>query len=175
MQGDPEVLKVLKRLERIVEELEDINGVLKSPCIVKAIENLKIVLSGERKKRGTESYDHYRAKLRLVELFLKDGGSCYLEAEQTKISKIGYRPDAVVINDDEVVIIEIETDQRRMRKKLKRLKKILDVLRDHPIVSNRNLRIVFGVFGDVKYDVVKYAKDIGVEIYRFNGDLVKIV
>ena len=162
MQGDSEVVK---RLRGILKELEEINTILRSSAVDKALEYLRIAMDESLKLKGVEGFDHYTAKVKLVNELLKEGGSCYLEAEQTKLSKIGYRPDAVIIRDDEIVIVEIETDRSRAVKKLKKLKRCLDKIKTHPIVGNRRLRIVFGILDELDEKGKELAKQLGVEVY----------
>ncbi len=170
MQGDVE--RIRRELEDIIERLESLN--LES--VRKAIEELKIALKDLEggMRRSSEGFDHYSAKLRLIEELTRDGGSCYLESEQTKLSKIGYRPDAVIVKDDEVVILEVETDQRRMVRKLRKIGKLKDTILSSPLLTGRRLRIVFGVTEDrLREDVVKEAKRIGeIEIYFVSGDRI---
>jgi hypothetical protein len=171
MQGDFESLEA--KLREIAKQLREINRILDSRTLDKAIENVEIAINElqDQKRKSTEGLDHYNAKIKLLDMILKDGGSCYLEAEQTKLSKIGYRPDAVVIKDREVVILEIETDQRRMLKKLKKLKDVYPKILQSPILTGRSLRIVFGVVGgEIRDDVIKEARRLNVEVYRVSGE-----
>ena len=131
MQEDVEL-----KLREIIKQLNEINKVVNSKSIEKAIENIEIAIGELRslKRKSSEGLDHYKAKIKLLEKILENGGSCYLESEQTKLSKLGYRPDAVVIKDKEVVLVEIETNQARMLRKLKKLRKVYPkILSDLPI------------------------------------------
>ena len=174
MQGDIE--RVRKELEEIVERLEEVKRLVGIKSIERAIEELKIAI-GELespKRKSTEGLDHYSAKVRLIEELMKDGGTCYLESEQTKLSKIGYRPDAVIVKDDEVIFVEIETDQRRMLRKLKKIKKLWDRIIQSPILTGRRFRIIFGITDEnVKNEVISEVKKLNnVEIYTVLPDRV---
>ncbi len=161
---------VKSRLKAILAELEEINRELKSKALEKALEFLKIALSEEIELKGYESFNHYIAKKRLIEMF---GGNCYLESERTKISKIGYRPDAIIIRDDEVIILEIETDKNKASKKFEKIRKNYNKIITNPIFTNRKARIVFGVF-DIDENLIKKAESIGVELYKIGENIEKI-
>ncbi len=165
MQGD--LGEVKKEIEEIVARLERVKEAVKLKSLERAIEELKIAVEEVEslRRKGSEGLDHYRAKVRLIEELTKDGGTCYLEAEHTGISKIGYRPDAVIIKDEEVIFVEIETDQRRMLKKLRKLRRLWNKIVSFPITTGRRIRIVFGVLGDVREDVLREAKSMNVEVY----------
>ena len=173
MQEDVEL-----KLREIIKQLNEINKVVNSKAIEKAIENIEIAISELRslKRKSSEGLDHYKAKIKLLEKILENGGSCYLESEQTKLSKLGYRPDAVVIKDKEVVLVEIETNQARMLRKLKKLRKVYPKILQSPILIGRSLRIIFGVVGEVKQEIVEEAKKLNnVEIYKINDNISKIL
>ncbi|HIP24880.1 MAG TPA: hypothetical protein EYG81_00205 [Archaeoglobus profundus] len=166
MQEDVEL-----KLKDIIRQLNEINRIVNSKAIEKAIENIEIAIGELRslKRKSSEGLDHYKAKIKLLEKILEDGGSCYLESEQTKLSKLGYRPDAVVIKDREVILVEIETDQSRMLRKLKKLRKVYPKILQSPILIGRSLRIVFGVTGNIKQKVIEEAKKLNnIEIYKIN-------
>ncbi len=131
-------MQVYERLRRILKELEEINETLRSKAVGKAIENIKIALHGE--KIGGEGFEHSYIRSKLIELL---GGNVYVESEQTGISKLGFRPDLIVIKGEDVYLIEIETDKRRALRKMKRLAEKLEELKRHPVVTNRNLRVLF--------------------------------
>ncbi len=174
MQGDIE--RVKKELEEIVGRLKNINKLVDIKSIEKAIEELRIAV-GELesfKRKSIEGLDHYSAKVKLIEELMKDGGTCYLESEQTKISKIGYRPDAVIVKDDEVIFVEIETDQRRMVKKLKKLRRLWGKILQSPILTGRRLRIIFGVIDEhLRDELILEAKKLdNVEIYAVSPDCI---
>ncbi len=170
MQGDPE--EVRKEIEEIIARLEKVGQTVKLRPIERAIEELKIAVKEfeSRRRKGSEGFDHYQAKIRLIEELTKDGGACYLESEQTKLSKIGYRPDAVIIKEDEVIFVEIETDQRRMIKKLKKIRRLWNEITSSPITTGRRIRVVFGVLGDVGGDVLREVRNMNVEIYSVRSD-----
>ncbi len=165
MQGD-----VKSRLNAILTELEEINREFKSKALEKAMEFLKIAISEEIELKGSESFNHYIAKKRLIEML---GGSIYLESESTKISKIGYRPDAVIIRGDEVIILEIETDKKKALKKFEKIKKNYNKILSNPIFTNRKARIIFGVF-DVDEKLIKKAESVGIELYKIGENIEKI-
>ncbi|GEM_PF-942972 len=174
MQGDIE--RVRKELEEIVERLENINRLVSIKSIEKAIEELRIAV-GELesfRRKSTEGLDHYSAKIKLIEELMKGGGTCYLESEQTKLSKIGYRPDAVIVKDDEVIFVEIETDQRRMLRKLKKIRKLWDKIIQSPILTGRRLKIAFGVTDEkLREELISEIKKLNnVEIYAVLPDRV---
>lgn len=174
MQGDIE--RVRRELEEIVERLENINKLVDIKSIEKAIEELRIAIGEIEsfRRKSTEGLGHYSAKVKLIEELMKGGGTCYLESEQTKLSKIGYRPDAVIVKDDEVIFVEIETDQRRMLKKLKKIKKLWDKIIQSPILTGRRLRIVFGIIDErVKEELISEIKKLNtIEIYAILPDRV---
>jgi len=178
MQGDFE--RIRKELEEILSRLDYINRIVDSRAIQRAIEELRIAMGelDSLRRKSTEGLDHYSAKVRLIEELMKDGGSCYLESEQTKLSRIGYRPDAVIVKDDEVIFVEIETDQRRMIEKLRKLRRLWDKILQSPILTGRRLRIVFGVLNEnVKDELILEAKKLdNVEIYGVLSDgLIRIL
>ncbi len=173
MQGDNERLR--RELEEIVERLENINRLVNFKSIERAIEEIKIAI-GELesfRRKSTEGLDHYSAKVKLIEELMKDGGTCYLESEQTKLSKIGYRPDAVIVKDEEVIFVEIETDQRRLLRKLKKIRKLWSKIIQSPILTGRRLRIVFGVSDErIGKEVISETKKLNVEIYAVSSDSI---
>ncbi len=176
MQRDTE--RVRKELEEIVEKLENINRLVNFKSIERAIEELRIAVRELKsfRRKSTEGLDHYSAKVKLIEELMKGGGTCYLESEQTKLSKIGYRPDAVIVKDDEVIFVEIETDQRRLLRKLKKIKKLWDRIIQSPILTGRRLRIVFGVLDErIGKEVILEAKKLNVEIYAVSSDSIFIL
>jgi len=157
-------MQVAERLKKILEELEDINKNLKSKALEKAIENIKTALHGE--KVGSESFEHSYMRSKIVEMF---GGNVYVESELTKLSKIGYRPDLVIIKGNEAIIVEIETDKRRALKKMEKVTKILNKIRSQPILANRKLRILF-VLSSWDEKVLNYAKSKNFEVYVLKDD-----
>ena len=162
MQGDvlKEIAEILDRLERLREKVE-------SGALGRAIEELRIALEemGGVRRKSNEGLRHYLAK---VELLRRFEGSVYLEAEETGLSKIGYRPDAVVIGDEEVVIIEIETDPRRAMEKVRKIERKMGEIRRSPITTNRRLRIVMGVLGKVGEELRRKARKVGVEVVELS-------
>ncbi|WP_457548609.1 hypothetical protein [Archaeoglobus sp.] len=152
-----------ERLKKILKELEEINATLKSKALERAIENVKIALHGE--KIGSEGYEHSYIRSKLIE---RMGGNVYIESEQTGLSKLGFRPDLVMIRGDEVVIAEIETDKSRALKKMRKVAKLMDKLKSHPIVANRRLKIIFALS---KWDdrVLDFAKRCGFEVLLLEG------
>ena len=176
MQRDLE--EVRKRVEEALRMLEDVSKVFDSKPILRAIEELKIALMEINgvKRKSTEGLDHYRVKLKLVDELTKDGGSCYLESEGTGLSKIGYRPDAVIVKKDELVILEVETDQRRMVRKIRKLLDILPRIKSSPLATGRRLRVVFGVTGDVRDEIRDIAGSAGFEVYTVKeGRVLRVV
>ncbi len=175
MQGDSEDLE--RKLRNVLRELKEVGKIFKSRTIDKAIEDVKIAIRElqELKRKSSEGLEHYNAKIVLLNMLLKDSGSFYLEAEQTKLSKIGYRPDVVIIKDKEVIILEIERDQSRMLKKLRKLKRIYDRILQSPILTGRNLRIIFGITCERINDrILNVAKEINnVEIYKIKNNKIK--
>ena len=158
----------------ILSRLEALRGRIKSKALERAIAELKIALKDLDKgiRKSSEGLDHFSAKLKILKELTRDGGSCYIESEQTGISKIGYRPDAIVINDKELIILEIETDQRRMVEKLRKIRRKWDEITSTPMLTGRRLRIVFGVTdSELKDYVLKEAKKLsGIEIYSISDD-----
>jgi len=173
MQGNIERIK--RELEEILSRLDDISREIDSRAIQRAIEELRIAMSEleSLRRKSTEGLDHYSAKVKLIEELMKDGGTCYLESEQTKLSKIGYRPDAVIVKDDEVIFVEIETDQRRMIGKLKKIKRLWDKILQSPILTGRRLRIAFGITDEkLREESISEVKKLNVEIYAVLPDRV---
>jgi len=172
MQRDRKELK--NKLEKLIDELEKINRLVNVKSIDKAIECLKIAVKEleEFERKGLESFEHYDAKLRLLK---RIGGTYYLEAEQTKLSKIGYRPDAIVIKDNEVLIVEIEKDKSRFLKKIRKLRGLYNKIIESPILINRSLKIVFGLvemdLDDKLKEELKNLKNV--EIYRITKDKIE--
>jgi len=167
-----EIVEILRRLE-------DLRGQVGSRALERAIMELRIALNDLDRgiRRSSEGLDHYSVKLRLIEKFTEDGGSCYIESEQTKISKIGYRPDAIIIKDDELIIVEVETDQRRMIEKLRKIRRKWNEITSTPLLTGRRLRIVFGVTdNELRDDVLREARRlVGVEIYSVSdGGIVRL-
>ncbi len=162
MQGD-----VLKEIGEILERLESLRGRVRSRALERAIEELRIAIEemGGVKRKSNEGLRHYLAKVELLKRF---EGSVYLEAEETGLSKIGYRPDAVVIGDDEIVIVEIETDPRRAIEKIEKIKRKMDKIKRSPITTNRRLRIVMGILGKVREELRRRAEEVGVEIVELS-------
>ncbi len=160
----------IKRLKDILTELESINRDMRSKALSKAIDYIKIALKEERDLKGSESFAHYLAKKKLVEMF---GGCCYYESEGTGLSKRGYRPDAILIKDDEVIILEVETEKRRILKKFEKIHKNYDKILSNPIFTNRRVRFVFGVF-DFDENILKKAKKLGIELYKIDEKIEKI-
>ena len=156
-------MQVYERLKVILKELEEINLDLRSRAIEKAIENIKIALHGD--KVGCEGFEHSYMRKKVVEMF---GGNVYVESELTGISKLGYRPDLVIVKGDEVIIVEIETERRRALKKMEKVYKILDKIKENPIFSGRRVRVVFAL---LKWDdeILRFAKSKGFEVYVFDG------
>jgi len=164
----------MERLEKILEELEDIRRDFAIKSLDKAIEDLKIAVKELYKieRKGLESLDHYDAKAKILEMI---GGTHYLEAEHTKLSKIGYRPDAVVIKDREVVIVEVERDRRRLLNKVRKIKKLYNEILKNPILTGRKLRFVFGLVDiDLDSEIVKELKTLkDIEIYKIIKNKIK--
>ncbi|WP_456327843.1 hypothetical protein [Archaeoglobus sp.] len=152
-----------EKLKKILRELEEINATLKSKALERAIENVKIALHGE--KVGSEGFEHSYIRSKLIE---RIGGNVYVESEQTGLSKLGFRPDLVMIKDDEVIIAEIETDKSRALKKMRKVAKLMDRLKSHPIVANRRLKVIFALS---KWDdrILDFAKRCGFEVLLFEG------
>ena len=167
-------MDVKEKLIRILKDLEEVRSKISIKSLEKAIEDIKIAINELEKieRKGLESLDHYSAKAKILEMI---GGTYYLEAEHTKISKIGYRPDVVVIKDDEVVLIEIERDRRRFINRIKKIKKFYDKILNLPILANRRLRIVFGIVGfEINQDVIKELKRLDcVEVYKIANDKIE--
>ena len=158
MQGDVirEIVEILDRLERLKEKVN-------SGALNRAVEELRIALEemGGIRRKSNEGLKHYLAKVELLKRFK---GSVYLEAEETGLAKIRYRPDAVVIGEREVVIIEIETDARRAMEKVRKIERKIDEIRKSPITTNRRLRIVMGVVGKVGKELRRRAERVGIEV-----------
>ena len=174
MQG---IEELKERLECIVRELEEIQSLLRVKTLEEAIERLKISireLEGFEKK-GSESLSHYDVKIKLLEMF---NGAHYLESEKTKLSKFGVRPDAVVISDDSVLIIEVEKDKKNFLRKVKKLGKVKDNLLESPIFTGRKLKFVFGLVGfELDEELRKEVLNLGdVEVYSsFGGELRRLL
>ncbi len=176
MQGDFEDVK--RRIEKAVEMLEDVLRVFKSKPVSRAIEELRIALMEIEglKRKSCEGIDHYTLKSMLVEELTKDGGSCYLESEGTGISKMRYRPDAVILKDDELIIVEVETDQRRMAEKIEKVSRVIGKIKSSPLATGRRVRVVFGVVEDLRDDLREKARERGFEVYCLSsGRLLKII
>ncbi|ADB58110.1 hypothetical protein [Archaeoglobus profundus] len=157
-------MQVYERLKEILEELERINYVLRSKALERAIENIKIALHGE--KVGSEGFEHSYIRHKLIE---KIGGNVYIESGQTGLSKLGFRPDLVIIKDEEVIIAEIETDKGRALKKMRKVARLLKDLKSYPIIANRKVRVVFALS---KWDerVLSFAESCGFEVLLFEGE-----
>ncbi len=163
-------MQVHERLKRILKELEDINKDLKSKAIENAIESLKIALHGE--KVGSEGFEHSYIRRKLMETF---GGNIYVESGGTKISKLGFRPDLVIIREGEVIIAEIETDARRALKKMDVVAKKLEIAKRYPVFANRKLRVIFALSKEDERAESK-AKELGFELFVLEGEeLVKVI
>lgn len=158
-----------EKLRKILRELESINKEMNSKALRKAIDYIKIALKEEKDLKGSEGFAHYLAKKRLAELF---GGCCYYESEGTGLSKEGYRPDAILIKDDEAIILEVETDKRRILKKFEKIRRNYDKILSNPIFTNRRVRIVFGVF-DFDDRIARRAKNLGIELYKINEEKIE--
>lgn len=164
-------MQVHERLEKILKELEEIKRFWRSKAIDDAIECLKIALHGER--IGSEGFEHSYIREKLLNIF--GGGNVYLESEGTKISKIGFRPDIVIIRGKDVIIAEIENDKREVIKKIVKVAERIEKLKRHPVLANRNLRIVFAT-SDWDEKIISKVRNFGFEFFAFNGDtLIKIV
>lgn len=156
-------------MKKILKELEELNRVLKSKAVENAIESLRIALHGERV--GSEGFEHSYIRMKLIELF---GGNVYVESEGTKVSKIGLRPDLVIVKGNEVILAEIETDERKAIKKMIKVAENIEKIKRNPIFASRRLRVVFAIS---EYDerVKSKAKDLGFELFVLKGDeLVKV-
>lgn len=163
-------MQVHERLKKILEELEEINQILKSKAVENAIESLRIALHGE--KIGSEGFEHSYIRRKLIELF---GGNVYVESGGTSISKIGFRPDLVIVRGDEVIIAEIETDKRNAIRKMTRIAKNIEKIKRLPILAGRKLRVVFAVIEEDE-KVKSKAKDLGFELFVLKGyELVKVI
>ena len=152
-----------ERLKKILKELEEINSKLRSRALERAIENIKIALHSE--KVGSEGFEHSYIRSKLIEMM---GGNVYIESEQTGLSKLGFRPDLVMIKGNEVIIAEIETDKGRALKKMRKIAKLMDKLKSHPIVANRRLKVIFALS---KWDerILDFAKRCGFEVLLLEG------
>lgn len=159
-------MQIYERLKKVLEELEDLNSTLKSKAIEKAIENVKIALYSE--KVGSEGFKHSYMRRRIVEIL---GGNVYVESELTGISKIGYRPDLVIIRGNEVRIVEIETDRRGALRKMRKVSNLLKDLKT--FARGRTLKVTF-VISDWDENVLKFAKDKGFEIYLLEGEELRL-
>ncbi len=157
-------MQIDERLRKILGELEEINCELKSKALEKAIENIKIALHGE--KIGGEGFEHSYMRRKIVEMI---GGNVYVESELTGISKLGYRPDLVIVKGNEAMIVEIETEKRNALRKMKKVSKILSKIKSNPIFSKRILRVIF-VLSSWDDDVLRFAKSKGFDVYLFKGD-----
>jgi len=155
-------------IKEIIKKLEEINKELKNKAIDKAIENLKISLYGE--KIGSEGFYHSYIRKKLLELF---SGNIYVESSNTGFSKIGFRPDLLIVNDKELIIIEIETNKKRAKNKMNKIYKNLDRIKLHSLAINRKIKIVFcSTFFDK--ELIKEAKEKNFEVYILKGkDLIK--
>ncbi|WP_423793254.1 hypothetical protein ACPB8Q_03315 [Methanocaldococcus indicus] len=148
--------ETIKRIEKIIYELEEINKNLDSREIRDAIENLKIFLYS--KKIGNESFLHSYVRDKLLKKFK---GSAYIESKELKLN-LNFRPDIVFLNKDELIIVEIETDKRRCLKKMEKIFKNLDKVYSLPISTNRKVRIIFVTERDEK--ILRKAKFYNFEV-----------
>ncbi len=163
-------MQIDERLKRILRELEDINKNLKSKAVEDAIESLKIALHGE--KVGSEGFRHSYIRKKLIEYF---GGNVYIESGGTGISKIGFRPDLVIIREKDVIIAEIETDMKKAMKKMEKIAEKIEDLKKNPIFVNRRLRIVFAI-SEENERIKSRAKKLGFELFVLRDkELAKVV
>ncbi|ADC65889.1 hypothetical protein Ferp_1745 [Ferroglobus placidus DSM 10642] len=171
------VEELKKKLEEIVRELEEMQSLLKVKALGEAVERIKIAIKELEgfEKKGSESFSHYDLKIKLLEMFK---GSHYLESERTKLSKFGVRPDAVVIKDDAVVLIEVEKDKKNFLKKVRKLKKVKDKLLESPIFTGRKIKFVFGLVEfEIDEELKKEVLSLGdAEVYSsFGGELKRLL
>ncbi|WP_456372671.1 hypothetical protein [Methanocaldococcus sp.] len=162
-----ETLKVKDRILKIIDELNEINRELKNKAIEKAIENLKIAVYGD--KIGSEGFYHNYMREKLLEMFQ---GSQYIESSGTKISNLGFRPDLVIINKKELIIAEIETNNKRALRKMEKIAKVLDKLKNLPIATNRNVRIIFCLL-ETNDKIITKAKKHNFEIFVLDNFEIK--
>jgi hypothetical protein len=73
-----------------------------------------------------------------------------------------------MIKGNEVIIAEIETDKGRALKKMRKIAKLMDKLKSHPIVANRRLKVIFALS---KWDerILDFAKRCGFEVLLLEG------
>ena len=155
--------KKIEEIKKIIKRLEELNCELNSNAIKKAIENLKIAIYG--KKVGSEGFEHSYIREKLFELF---SGNIYVESANTGFSKIGFRPDLLIVNDKELIIVEIETNKKRAKNKMSKICKNLEKIKAFPLSINRKVRIVFCLtFYDDEF--LKEAKEKNFEVYILKG------
>ncbi len=158
-----------EELNEMINKLEKINNELNNKAIEKAIEYLKIALKSE--KVGSEGYVHSFIRSLVLKKFK---GNVYIESQQTKFSKIGFRPDVIILNEKEIIIIEIETNKKRAEEKLKKIINRFPEIEKLPLCNQRKIKIVFCLsFYDA--DLIKKIKNQKFEVFILkNNELFQI-
>ncbi len=127
---------MIEKLEKIIKELENINKSLKNRSLENAIKEIKIAIKEQSfmlKRKCNESVDHYLMKNLIFNEIAKEGDAYYLEAESIKLSKIGYRPDVVILRSNDAIFIEIENTENILNKQIKYLSKLKLTIGDQKI------------------------------------------
>ncbi len=176
---------MIERLEKIIDELESINRILKSRSLENAIKEIRIAIKEQNfklKRKSNESMEHYIMKNLLFNEIIKEGDAYYLEAEDTKLSRVGYRPDIVILRENDAIFIEIERNPRNIIKKLVNIKDKQRKIKNHSIFTGRSVKVVFGVLGnEVDENILKNIKkiekyiDFDVDVYLYSGENLKKV
>ncbi len=176
---------MIEKLEKIIKDLKEINRTLKNKSIEKAIKEIEIAIREQNfklKRKSNESIEHYMMKNLLFNTITKDGDAYYLEAENIKLSKMGYRPDIVVVRENDAIFIEIEKNPKNIIKKLKNIKNKSEKIKKHPILIGRNIRVIFGILSQINEEILEEIKkisryiDFDVDVYLYeNEELRRII
>ncbi len=147
-----------KIIEKVLKELETIED--KNKALLKAIEYLKIAKNNE--VYGFESQAHNLIRKKIIKLF---EGAVYQESKDTGFSKkAGFRPDIIILNQKEIIIVEIETNKKRAKNKINKISKNFDKIKALPLAINRKIKIVFCLTFFDK-DLIKEIKEKNFEVY----------
>ncbi len=172
---------MIKDLEEIVKRLEEIYRVKKVKSLNYAIDFLKLAILEIKfgiESKCRESLLHYLFKERILDEEDEIKG-IYFEAKDLKLQKYGYRPDIVLIKDDEIIFVEAEIRKYNVRKKIERIKKFLNRIKSEknlePILKSiisgeRKLRIIFVTKDDINID--EKIDNIEIEIIRMMNNPV---
>ncbi len=172
---------MIEEISEIIKRLEEINKNINNKNINYAIDFLKLALREEEEKvesKCRESFLHYLLKCGAIK-GERDIKGIYVESKGLKLQKYGYRPDVVLIKDDEVIFIEAEVSRKNFKKKIEKIKKFLEKIHNEnflePVLKSivsgeRKLRIIFITKDDIFENFS--LGNVKIEIYKMMNNPV---